>query len=235
MQKEQYVCMVCGYNMVGYHPARCPFCGASRSKFIPSEECSARFKVQGTPVSEKVTRLNSVPSLGYEHAAYRIETDGTAFWIDCPSCFDRSLRPVEAITFTHHHFLGASNQYRDLFAARVRIHQLDSQDGLGRGFTFDETFVGNHKVKGIEAFPVDGHTPGFTFYIFEDILFICDYVLKGEGMVFNPFGPERETRRGGENILMILEGQDISRVCGSHYVADYSEWKEKFDKLLQKD
>jgi hypothetical protein len=68
----------CGFNMVGYHPDFCPFCAASKEKLITSEECSARHKVIGTPVSGKITRLNSVPALGLEHAAYRIETDGKA-------------------------------------------------------------------------------------------------------------------------------------------------------------
>jgi hypothetical protein len=40
---------------------------------------------------------------------------------------------------------------------------------------------------GIEAFHIDGHTPGFTFYIFEETLFICDYVfLDGDSLKFNP-------------------------------------------------
>jgi hydroxyacylglutathione hydrolase len=115
------------------------------------------------------------------------------------------------------------------------IHKLDSQHSLCRGFTFDDLFETNYKVEGIEAFHVAGHTPGFTFYIFEDVLLICDYVFRGEGMVFNPFGPERETKKGGEKINKILENRQISRVCGSHYIADYSEWKEKFDKLLKKE
>ncbi len=116
MHVEQYVCTVCGYNMVGYHPTRCPFCGAVRERFITSEECSRRFQVKGTPVNENVTRLNSVPALGIEHAAYRVETEGRAFWIDCPSSFDRDLKPVDVLMFTHHHFLGASNQYREFFS-----------------------------------------------------------------------------------------------------------------------
>ena len=79
MEKEQYVCTVCGFNMVGCHPDFCPFCGSPKEKFVTSEECSARFKVKGTPVNEKVTRLNSVPALGLEHAAYCIETNGKTF------------------------------------------------------------------------------------------------------------------------------------------------------------
>ena len=167
-QRNQYVCTVCGFNMVGYYPEYCPFCGAHQRNFITSEECSARYKVQGTRVNDKVTSLRSVPSLGLEHAAYRIETNGSAYWIDCPSCFDASLDPVESVIFTHHHFLGASNLYRDLFPARVGINRLDSLHDISKSFTFDDLFTGSFSIGEIEAYHIAGHTPGFTFYIFED-------------------------------------------------------------------
>lgn len=233
MQKEQYVCTVCGYNMVGYHPDFCPFCGAQKEKFITSEECSSRFKVEGTFVNEKVTRLNSVPALGLEHAAYRIETGGKSFWIDCPSCFDKGLKPMDTIMFTHHHFLGASNQYRDFFQSRVCIHIMDSAHSICRGFTFDATFKENFVEYGIEAFHIGGHTPGFTLYLLEDILLICDYVfLREGGMGFNPFGPQKETRDRAKKIDEVLQGREISKVCGYNYVVDYKDWKEGFSYLL---
>ncbi len=72
MKKEQYVCLACGFNMVGFHPDTCPFCWARKERFITAEECSAGLKVVSTPVNEKVTRLNSQPALGFEHAAYRL-------------------------------------------------------------------------------------------------------------------------------------------------------------------
>ncbi len=235
MQKEQYVCTVCGFNMVGYYPDSCPFCGAPKGKFITSAECSARYKVMGTPVNKKVTRLNSVPPLGFEHAAYRIETGGKAFWVDCPSCFDKSLKPADVITFTHHHFLGASNQYRDLFHAQVRIHKLDSAHSICLAFTFDATFTEDFVELGIEALHTGGHTPGFTFYLFEDVLFICDYVFpEGNGMRFNPFGPQKETRECAAKINTVLQGRGLSKVCGWNYVVDYKDWKERFDNLLSK-
>lgn len=161
MQKEQYVCTVCGFNMVGYYPNRCPFCGASREYFITAAECSAKFQVRSTSVTEQVTRLNSVPRLGYEHAAYAIATNhGTLFWIDCPSCFDKRLQPPSAILFTHHHFLGASNLYREHFGAHAKIHKRDSTNRIARTFTFDELFEENFTAEGIEAFHIGGHTPG---------------------------------------------------------------------------
>lgn len=232
--KQQYVCTVCGYNMVGYYPSNCPFCGAPRERFITSAECSARFKVVGTPVNEKVTRLNSFPPLGYEHSAYRIETNGSIIWIDCPSSFDSTMKSTDLITFTHNHFLGASNLYQEFFSAQVWIHKLDSSGTICRGFTFNNMFEEDFAESGVEAFHINGHTPGFTFYIFRDIVFVCDYVFLREGtMRFNPFGPARETAEGAYKIREIIEARELSKVCGYNYVADYSEWKDKFDGLLK--
>jgi hypothetical protein len=233
MMEVQYVCTVCGYNMVGYYPEVCPFCGASRSKFITSGDCSAKFKVRGIRVNEKVTCLNSVPSLGLEHAAFRIEAEENSIWIDCPSSFNKDLKPVDTILFTHHHFLGASNQYRALFGSKVWIHEKDSADSICRGFTFDVAFRENFVNTGIQAFHIDGHTPRFTFYIFEDILFICDYVfLMEQGMKFNSFGPRKATREGGGEIHRLLKGREISTVCGYDYVCDFVRWMEKFTRLI---
>jgi hydroxyacylglutathione hydrolase len=232
LQKEQYVCLVCGFNMVGYHPNKCPFCGASREKFITSDECSGRFSVKGSSVNKKVTRLNSVPSLGLEHSAYRIETNNKTYWIDCPSSFDNRLKPMDVIIFTHHHFLGASNLYREYFSSRVCIQKQDSVHEICQAFTFDETFLENFTENGIEAFHIDGHTPGFTFYIFEDILFVCDYVFIKDGkMVYNSFGPEEATRKGGKKLKNIIENRNITMVCGYNYVIDYTDWKALFDNL----
>ena len=232
MQKEQYVCSVCGFNMVGYYPDKCPFCGASREKFITSVECSTRFDVKSFPVNGKVTRLNSVPSLGLEHSAYRVETNNKTYWIDCPSSFDNSLKPMDVIIFTHHHFLGASNEYREHFSSRVHIHKMDAAHDICRAFTFDVTFEENFTENGLDAFHINGHTPGFTFYIFEDVLFICDYVfLNGGEMRYNPFGPEKDTGEGGRKLKSIIEGRKINVVCGYNYVVDYADWKVMFDNL----
>jgi hydroxyacylglutathione hydrolase len=230
MKREQYVCLVCGFNMVGFHPEVCPFCGANRKHFITAEECSARYRVMATPVSGKVTRLNSQPALGIEHASYRIETGNGACWIDCPSSFDATLEQVDRILFTHHHFLGACNLYREHYAASVQIHHDDSLHDICRPFTFDSTFTDNIVHNGIESFHVDGHTPGFTFYIFEEILFICDYVfLDGGGMKYNPFGPADRTVAGGHRIREILTGRKLSTVCGYNYVIGYDDWQRRFD------
>jgi hypothetical protein len=230
MKEAQYVCLVCGFNMVGFHPDSCPFCGARKERFITAEECSARYEVVATPVNERVTRLNSQPPLGYEHAAYRIEVGQSAFWIDCPSSFDATLPRVDTILFTHHHFLGASNLYREHYSAKVGIHQADARHEICRPFSFDDKFTQDFTCQGIEAFHVDGHTPGFTFYIFEETLFICDYVfLDGDGMKLNPFGPADRTIAGSRRICELLAGRQLTTVCGYNYVVDYPDWWRRFE------
>ncbi len=220
--------------MAGYLPENCPFCGATKDRFITSQECSARYKVIEIPVTGNVSRLNSSPRLGLEHAAYRIRTGGRTYWIDCPSCFDSTLAPMDAILFTHFHFLGACNQYREQFSSSVWIHHADSGFRLCRGFTFDKTFMTHFKEVGIEAFHIDGHTPGFTCYFFEDVFFICDYVFySSKRMMFNPYGPGSKTAEGGLRIRELVEGRDIKKVCAVNYVADFNEWLQVFDGLLE--
>jgi hydroxyacylglutathione hydrolase len=71
--------------------------------------------------------------------------------------------------------------------------------------------------------------PGFTFYIFEDILFICDYVFfEGDSMKYNPFGPVGETVAGGHRIPEILSGRTLSTVRGYNYVVPYDDRKPRF-------
>jgi hydroxyacylglutathione hydrolase len=50
---------------------------------------------QAHRINDYVTQLLSVPRLGLEHAAYRIETMDAAVWIDCPSGLNRDLASVE--------------------------------------------------------------------------------------------------------------------------------------------
>lgn len=229
---EQYVCKVCGFNMIGYHPDHCPFCGAPSDNFITAKECSQSYEVVSTKVNNKVERLNSFPSLGLEHAAYSIEIDGKRIWIDCPSTFRADLERMDKILFTHHHFLGASNLYREYYTAFVWIHMRDSKHNIAKNHPFDNKFENNFNINGIESFHINGHTPGFTFYIFEDILFVCDYLIpRKDSFIFNPYGPAIATREASENLKAILEKRKLSIVCGYNYVLNFPYWKEKFDLL----
>ena len=227
-----YVCTSCGYNMAEYYPPHCPFCGADRDQFLTAEECSARYRVRSTPVAEVVEMLHSVPRLGLEHAAYRIDTGDRVYWIDCPSCFDRRLDPMSVITFTHHHFLGASHLYRAAYPAEVWIRREEIAMPLARGFSFDVPFEEDFSRDGIQAHHIGGHTPGFAVYVFGGTLFVCDYVLfRNEGMIFNPYGPQESTREGGLRLRRLLDDLRIEMVCGVDYTMDYPRWEARFDRL----
>ena len=231
----QWVCKVCGYNMIGQRPDVCPFCGAHHDEFLSSEEAEQLYRVTPRRVTDQVTQLMSVPRLGFEHAAYRIETDQGPVWIDCPSAFNRDLGPVDAILFTHKDFMGASNQYRELWGATVYLHRLDARHPLARNHPVDEAFADDFVRGSLEAFHIDGHTPGFTFYIHDDVLFVCDYAFPpGPGMRLNPARTEGDRRKGGLRLLEIVEGRDLMKVCGYNYVSDYREWRDDFARILEK-
>ncbi len=235
MEQEQYVCKICGYNMIGYMKEQCPFCSAAQMKLIPSEQCSMEYHVEEAQITDEVFRVQTVPELGYRHSAYRIDSDGKSFWIDCPSIFDKSLRSIDAIRFTHHHFMGSSNQYKNLFNCAIHIHEEDARHTLSRNFPLDVRFTGDYSEDSIDAFHVGGHTPGFTFYRFDDVIFVCDYVFfrdGNHGTRLNPFGSERDTRQGLRRILDTAEDRAVRLVCGYDYVTEFPVWKEKLEKLL---
>jgi hydroxyacylglutathione hydrolase len=234
MNNEQHVCTVCGYNMIGECPDRCPFCGADRRHFLTMAEASARYRVVEYPVSGHISRVNTEPGIGIEHASYRVDTGEKVFLIDCPVVYDVHMGPVDVIAFTHPHFLGASNLYRELFGAEVWIHAADAADPLARPYAFDRTFERAFSESGLEAHPIDGHTPGFTVYMHEDALFPCDLVFREQdGMRFNPYGPEQPTRHAGARLWRLIEKRGFTRVCGWNYVADHAEWREQFRALLE--
>lgn len=231
--RNQWVCQICGYNMVGEMPDVCPFCGARHERFVDWEACEERFRVTPTPVTDAVTQLLSRPRLGFEHAAYRIETPAGAVWIDCPSAFNRDLPPVADILFTHKDFLGASNQYRALWGSRVHLHAADAAHPLVARFPVDDPFQGDYAHNGIEAFHIGGHTLGFTAYVFGDVLFACDYAFPpGQGMRLNPFGPRADTIANGARLLALVTEREPSVVCGFNYVADGADWRRDFERVL---
>ena len=231
ISKQQSVCVGCGYNMLERSLARCPFCGANSTHFLSAEACSARFQVQSISVTDEVVRLNTVPKLGFEHAAYRIATGTKTIWIDCPSVFDPGLAPVDIITVTHRHLLGASNLYRGLRGTQVWIHREDAAHQLARPVSFDRRFTSNFIESGVAVYHIGGHTPGFTVYMFEEVLFVGDLVFfKGDRLQFNPYdGPAYQ---GGDKLHAVLAGHHCSTVCGANYVTEYRGWKAMFDRLL---
>ncbi len=230
---QQWVCLQCGYNMIGEMPDVCPFCGARHDQFMAWDEAEKTYHVTAHPVNDVVSQLLSVPKLGLEHAAYCIETPDGAVWIDSPSAFNRNLAPVQSILFTHHHFLGASNQYRQLWNTKVWLHEQDAKHRLVSLFDIDCRFNDDFIHHGIEAYHVGGHTPGFTFYIYRDVLFICDYVfLTASGLQFNPYGSESETRKQAQRIYQIVSAKSLKTVCGYNYIAHFADWLPGFERLL---
>ncbi|MCU0533616.1 MAG: MBL fold metallo-hydrolase [Hydrococcus sp. Prado102] len=233
---EQYVCTACGFNAIGSMPKRCRFCGATQESFLSTEECSAKYKVQYTPVNDKVKRLKSFPNLGYEHAAYQIETGERVIWIDCPSSFDTSVAPMDYILFTHSDFLGASNLYRQHFNSQVWIHQRDAVHPNSRLFSFDRLFEDNFQISGVEAIPIGGHTPGFTIYLFEDVLFVCDFVYSaGDRLVWNAYSNKPKTRLVGQKLPDLLKERAISTVCDVSDAWKYKIWKKMLDELVDRE
>jgi hypothetical protein len=219
--------------MIGETPDVCPFCGAHHDHFMAWDEVEKTYRVTGLAINDYVGQLLSVPKLGLEHAAYRVTTDNGAVWIDSPSAFNRDLAPVRAILFTHHHFMGACNQYRRLWSSQVYLHELDAKHQLAAAFDIDHRFGADFVYDGIQGFHIGGHTPGFTFYIYREVLFICDYVfLTEQGMRFNPYGPESETRQCARRIHEIVNGKTLHTVCGYNYVTDFADWLPAFEHLL---
>lgn len=232
-ETPQWVCLQCGYNMIGEMPCICPFCGAKHDRFMAWDNAEKTFRVTTRVVNDVVDQLVSVPKLGLEHAAYRIETKAGAVWIDSPSAFNRELASVKAILFTHHHFMGASNQYRRLWNAEVWLHNLDAKHRLAALFDIDQRFDYDFVAYGVEAYHIGGHTPGFTIYIYQDVLFICDYVfLTDVGMRFNPYGPKQETLKHARRIYEIVNSKALKTVCGYNYVANFTDWRVGFERLI---
>jgi hypothetical protein len=230
---KQWVCLTCGYNMIGEMPDVCPFCGARHDKFKTWEETEAAYTVTPLQVSDKVTQLMSRPRLGIEHAAYRIETIDGPVWVDSPSAFNRTLPPVGHIFFSHKDFLGASNQYRALWDCEIHLHEADAKNPLAALFPVDDRFTGDFAFGDLEAFHIGGHSPGWTLYIQGDVLFACDYAFPpGARMRLNPFGPQDPTRERARRIVEIVDRRKLSTVCGYHYVVDFGSWRRDFDGAL---
>ncbi len=233
MLVDQYVCLKCGYNMINFYPKFCPFCGASNDNFITAEEGSQKYRILSSEVNDKVNRLNSYPNIGLEHSAYCLKVESKYLWIDCPSIFSKDLEPMDKIIFTHNHFLGASNLYRTYYTAFIWIHKKDSEHLLAAHHPFDKKFEQGFKNMGIEAFHIDGHTLGFTFYVFEKTLFVCDYaLLRNHKLILNPYGPFEATLEGAKRLIIFIKNKEINEVCGVNYVMDYQKWKLRFLKLI---
>jgi len=230
---KQAVCLVCGYNIIGAAADSCPFCRASHDRIVSSATASRRFKVIAAPVNATVARLRCSPKLGLEHVAYRVEAVGGSVWIDCPAVYDAELLPVDAILFTHKDFIGAANQYKTLWDADVWLHSADAELSEVSKHCVDNTFDGDIELYGIQGIHIGGHSPGFTIYIWQDVLFVCDYAYPpGSAMKLNPHGKRDATREGASRLAGAIAGRQLNTVCGYNYVAEFSDWQSAFERLL---
>jgi len=230
---RQWVCTVCGYNMIRVRPERCPFCSARRDKMLGSAAVSRRYRVTAKPVNATVAQLQSSPRLGLEHAAYRIDAEGGSVWIDCPSAFKRDLVAVDAILFTHKDFIGAANQYKNFWGAEVWLHEADAELSEVSRHSVDHTFAGDFEKFGVHGIHINGHSPGFTVYIWQDVLFVCDYVYPpGPGMKLNPHGNRDATRAGAGKLADLVSGRALTTVCGYNYVVPFADWKTALLRLI---
>lgn len=230
---KQWVCTVCGYNMVGARADHCPFCSARQDKMLDSATISRRYQVTSEAVHDSVAQLKSSPRLGLEHAAYRIDAEGGSVWIDCPSAFNRDLPAVDAILFTHKDFIGAANQYKKYWGAEVWLHESDAELSQVSRHSVDHAFTGDFEKFGIRGFHIGGHSPGFTVYIWQDVLFVCDYVYPpGTGMKLNPHGDRDATREGAGKLADLASQQPLTTVCGYNYVVDFEGWQTALLRLI---
>jgi hydroxyacylglutathione hydrolase len=230
---KQWVCTRCGYNMIGARPGQCPFCGARHKEMLASAAISRRYKVSSTPVNSTVAQLKSSPRLGLEHAAYRIDAEGGSVWIDCPSSFNRDLAAVDAILFTHKDFIGAANQYAKLWGSEVWLHGDDAEISEVSRHSVDHAFTDDFEKFGVQGIHIGGHSPGFTVYIWQDTLFVCDYVYPpGAGMKLNPHGDRDATREGAGKLADVIAGRQLTTVCGYNYVADFVDWQTALLRLI---
>lgn len=110
---------------------------------------------------------------------------------------------------------------------------LDAELPIAQPFPVDRPFDGDFSEHGIEAFHIGGHSPGFTLYIYRQVLFICDYAFPpGAKMRLNPFGPPKETRDRAARILEVISGRTLETVCGYNFITEFDSWREDFQHLL---
>jgi hypothetical protein len=52
-------------------------------------------------------------------------------------------------------------------------------------------------------------------------------------MRFNPYGPEQETIKRAQRIHEVVKARPLKTVCGYNYVADFADWLDGFERLIQ--
>ena len=107
---------------------------------------------------------------------------------------------------------------------------------MARQFPVDDAFTGGFEVNGLEAIHIGGHTPGFTMYVFENVLFACDFAFPpGPEMRLNPYSDMDAIRISARNVQAMIDDRSdtLTTVCGYNYVVDLDAWRGDFDRLLE--
>lgn len=223
------VCGGCGFNPPQQIPAHCLLCGTPKDRFVSEAYVNERCTLKETRVNHRVTRLKA-EALGV--SVYRIETPHRSVLIDCLPTFNPDIPAVDAILFTHRDFMGASDRYHQHWGSEVYLHEAEHQHPLACHHQVTQPFSNDFEYHGINAFVLGGHTPGFTAYIYQDVLFVCDLVVgSAEDMRFNPFGNREKIRLAAQRLKHLLRRRTVRTVCGFNYVTDFDQWMSYFKKL----
>ena len=118
----------------------------------------------------------------------------------------------------------------------VYLNELDTGHRFARGHFVDHKMRGDFNRGSLEGYHLGGHSDGFTMYICNDVLFVCDYVLvEGTDMKLTPFGDKKAIREGACRILELTAGRDLQTVCGYNFVTEFLPWREALSRLVNAD
>ena len=110
--------------------------------------------------------------------------------------------------------MGASKQYRELWGSEVHLHGLDVRHPLARNHPVDIAFQGDFKRGSLEAYHIAVHTPGFTMYIQNEVLLICDYAFPpGPEMRLNQAKGDGTIHESGQRVLEFTDSVELKKVC----------------------
>jgi len=168
--RKQYVCTVCGFNLVGFHPAHCPFAGPPREKFPHLGGVLGPLPGGGQPgdrpghpasMQRRPSVSNTPPT------AWR---PGKTYWIELPR---RPLTRSQARRRHHVHpspFSGGLESVPGTLGAKVRIQEGDSDHELCRRFHLRYQIFGpDFSEDGIEACHLGGPYPRIYHVFFSAI------------------------------------------------------------------
>ncbi len=121
------------------------------------------------------------------------------------------------------------------FGAQIEmhLHELDASHLLARNHPVDIVFQGDFKRGSLEAYHIAGHTPGFTVYIHNELLLICDYAFpRGPEIRLNPAKGDGTIREGGQGVLEITDIRGLKKVCSYNYITNFESWRKDFSRAV---